>query len=108
MAKNYNINKQTDIRKFTRDMAKIAAQKTESVKREFTFSMNSEENPSFFYHGSNVNFPYHYRLENENLLYIHRIICPKCLKEIVVRIGTNHCAWCDYQIEVDKNYPFLD
>lgn len=86
-------------------MEKIAAKKVESIKSEFTFSVNSEEKSFPFF--QRQNFPY-YQANGNRPYDIHKIRCPKCFKEIGVKIGTNQCAWCNSQIEVEENYSFLE
>lgn len=99
MSKNYNWNKPSEQRHFFHDMSKLAEKKAESIKRKM-------ESSYVFFQRPNTNFPY--SPVNENPVYdLHRIRCPKCLKEIGVKIGTNHCAWCDFQIEVTQNTHFL-
>ena len=99
MNKSYNFDKPFDRKRFSRDIAKLAEKKAESIKKEM-------ETSYVFLNKTTANFPYSPVTENP-LYNLRRIRCPKCFKEIGVKIGTNHCTWCNYQINVDENYPFL-
>ncbi|MFG6342339.1 MAG: hypothetical protein K1W35_00680 [Lachnospiraceae bacterium] len=51
MNKNYNWDKPSDRKRFSRDMAKLAEQKANSIKKEIEASYVFPQRP-------NVNFPY--------------------------------------------------
>lgn len=99
MNKSYNWDKSSDKKRFSRDMAKLAEKKAESIKKEIESSYVFPQRP-------NMNFQY--SPTNENPLYdTRKIRCPKCFKVIGVKIGTNRCAWCNHKFEATENSAFL-
>lgn len=96
MNKNYNWDKPSGRRRFSRDMAKLAELKAESIKKEI-------ESSYVFPQRQNTNFPYSPISEK----HIRKIMCPNCLKIIGVATESTECPLCGCQIKVNKNTNFL-
>lgn len=111
MGKSYNFDKQSDRRRFQRDMEKkvnaIEKKAIESFKKEMEFSIKEEKSPSLFYQKPTMGFQY--KPSSTNSLYnFRKIRCPECFRVIGVKSGINHCAWCNCQIEVTESTKFLE
>lgn len=96
MNKTYNWNKPSEQRRFSRDMAKLAEQKAESIKKEIESSYVFPQRP-------NVNFPYSPIAEKR----IRKMMCPNCLKIIRVTMESTECPICGCQIKATANTHFL-
>ena len=96
MKKNYNWDKPSDRRRFSRDMAKLAEQKAESIKKEIETSYVFPQRP-------NVSFPYYQIAEK----HIRKMMCPNCLRVIGVTLEGPECPVCGCQIKVTENTHFL-
>lgn len=96
MNKTYNWNKPSEQRRFSRDMAKLAEKKAESIKREIESSYVFPQRP-------NVNFPYSPIAEK----HIRKMMCLNCLKVIGVTMESTECPLCGCQIKVTENTHFM-
>lgn len=96
MNKTYNWNKPSEQRRFSRDMAKLAEQKAESIKKEIESSYVFPQRP-------NVNFPYSPITEK----HVRKMMCPNCLKVIGVTMESAECPLCGCQIKVTENTHFM-
>lgn len=96
MKKNYNWDKPSDRRRFSRDMDKLAEQKANSIKQEIESSYVFPQRP-------NANFLYSPISEK----HIRKMMCPNCLKIIGVTMESTECPLCGCKIKVTENSHFI-
>lgn len=96
MNKTYNWNKPSDRKRFSRDMAKLAEQKANSIKKEI-------ETSYVFPQRTNMNFSCSPIAEK----HIRKMMCPNCLRVIGVTMESTECPVCGCQIKVTENTHFM-